>query len=147
MLSNEIVPSSSTDLATRGKILRIENGRVVFHVIDTNYELHLESNEDLSSFVGQKVVGRVRVNARKVYGVPSGGNFVQPVLGTPRIIQGRVLNVDEKTITVKAAAIFVVQLPTGQDTIDLHHGAIGVNSLVNVVALPGAGFELLKTNR
>lgn len=146
MLSNEIVPSSSADLATRGKILRIENGRVVFHVIDTNYELHLETSEDLTSLVGQKVIGRVRVKARKVYGVPSGGNFIQPVLGTPRIIQGRVLNLDEKTITVKAAAIVVADLPTGPDTIDLHHGSIGVNSLVNVVASPGAAFELIRVN-
>jgi hypothetical protein len=147
MLSNEIAPSSSTDLATRGKILRNENGRTVFHVIDTNYELHLESGEDLSSLIGQKVVGRVRVKARKVYGVPSGGNFVQPVLGTPRIIQGRVLNVDQHAITVKAGAIFIVELPTGPDAIDLHHGAIGVASLVNIVALPGASFELVRTNR
>ena len=144
MLSNELAPTSSTDLATRGKILRIESGRVVFHVIDTNYELHLESNQDLSSRVGQNAIGRVRVKARKVYGVPSGGNFVQPVIGTPRIIQGRVINVDESSITVKAGAIFIAELPTGKDTVDLHHGAIGVNSLVNVVALPGAVFELIK---
>ena len=144
MLSNELAPSSSIDLATRGKILRIESGRVVFHVIDTNYELHLETSQDLSSFVGQKANGRVRVKARKVYGVPSGGNFVQPVLGTPRIIQGRVLHLDEHSITVKAGAIFIAELPTGKDTIDLHHGAIGVASLVNVVALPGASFELVK---
>jgi hypothetical protein len=142
MLSNEVAPSGSTLLATRGKILRAEAGRLVFHVIDTNYELHLDAQGDFSALIGQKVSGRVRVKARKVYGVPSGGNFVQPVLGTPRIIQGRVLNLDEKSITVKAGAIFVVELPTGLDTIDLHHGAIGVNSLVNVVALPGASFEV-----
>lgn len=128
---------------TRGKILRIDAGRVVFHVLETNYELHLETGDDLSGLVGKKVSGRVRVSARKIYGVPSGGNFVQPVLGTPRIIQGRVIGVTGSSITVKAGAVFVVELPTGQDTIDLHHGAIGEGSLVNVVALPGARFEVV----
>lgn len=134
--------TSSQSQTAAGKLLRIEAGRVVFHPIDTNYELHLEAGGDFASSVGKKVRGRVRVKARKVYGVPSGGNFVQPVLGTPRIIQGRVVELDDKTITVKAGgALFVVELPTGLDTIDLHHGPIGANALVNVVALPGASFE------
>lgn len=133
-----------TDLATKGKVLRYESGRVVFQVPETNYELHLEADASAASLVGKKVLARVRVSGRKVYGVPSGGNFVQPVLGTPRIIQGRVVGVGEKTITVKAGAIFVVDLPTGLDTIDLHQGPIGDGSLVNVVALPGAKFELVK---
>ncbi len=134
--------TSSDVLATNGKVLRHEAGRLVYHPIDTNYEFHLEAAGDVSLLIGKKVRGIIRVKARKIYGVPSGGNFVQPVLGTPRIIQGRVLNLDDKTLTMKAGgAIFTIELPTGLDTIDLHHGAIGVNSLVNVVALPGASFE------
>lgn len=133
--------TSSRLNATRGKLLRVESGRVVFHPLDTNYEFHLETPADSSVSAGMKVQGRVHVKARKVYGVPSGGNFVQPILGTPRIIQGRVLEVQERSLIVKAGAIFVVELPDGPDTIDLHHGPIGADSLVNVVALPGASFE------
>lgn len=134
--------SKTAELSVKGTILRLDGGRVVFHPLNTNYELHLESAADHSAFVGKNVHGLARVKARKIYGVPSGGNFIQPVLGTPRIIQGRVLTLDATTLTMKAGgAIFVVELPTGLDTIDLHHGAIGANSLVNVVALPGATFE------
>ncbi len=135
--------TSSQLQSSRGTIVRAEPGRVVFQPLDTSYQLTLEASDDFAMQLGRNVRGRVRVKARKIYGVPSGGNFIQPILGTPRIIQGRVIDLDDKTITVKAAAIFVVELPTGLDTIDLHHGAIGVNALVNVVALPGAAFEIV----
>ena len=129
--------------ASKGTLRHLDSGRIVFHPIDTSYELHLVSDIDPATIVtGKPVRGVVRVKAKKVYGVPSGGNFIQPILGTPRIIQGRVVSLDERTIFVKTGgAVFVVELPTGLDTIDLHHGAIGANALVNVVALPGAMFE------
>jgi hypothetical protein len=133
----------TADIAAKGVILRsLGEGRVVFHPHHSNYELYLESPATFAD--GQHVRGVVRVRGRKVYTVPSGGGFVQPVLGTPRIIQGRVVTLDEREIVVKAGnAIFVVELPTGTDTIDLHAGDIAADSLVNVVALPGARFDLV----
>lgn len=134
--------TTNVEPTAKGVILRAEPGRVVFHPLDSNYELDLVSTGCFTP--GQNVRGVIRCNARKVYTVPSGGGFVQPVLGTPRIIQGRVITLDEKTITVRAGnSIFVVTLPTGKDAIDLHTGAIGAGSLVNVVARPGAAFDAI----
>ena len=132
--------TSTTVLAAKGVILRAGDGRVVFHPLESNYELDLVSAATFAP--GTNVRGVIRCTARKVYTVPSGGGFVQPVLGTPRIIQGRVVTLDAQTITVRAGnAIFLVALPAGADTIDLHTGDIAAGSLVNVVALPGASFE------
>lgn len=132
--------SNAAAVAAKGVILRAGEGRIVFHPLESNYELDLVSTGAFTP--GQNVRGVIRCTARKVYTVPSGGGFVQPVLGTPRIIQGRVVTLDERSISVRAAnSIFVVELPTGTDTIDLHTGAIAAGSLVNVVALPGASFE------
>ena len=131
------------DLATKGIITHVSDGgaTLVFHPHNTNYMHQLVGDGSITAASGLHVNGVIHVKARKVYTVPSGGGFVQPVLGSPRIIQGRVISLDEKSIVVKAGATFVVELPTGLDTIDLHTGAIHANSLVNVVAFPGAMFE------
>ncbi|HEV8292608.1 MAG TPA: hypothetical protein VGP94_11825, partial [Tepidisphaeraceae bacterium] len=84
--------------------------------------------------------GFIIVSARKIYTVPSGGNFIQPIFGPPRIIQGRVKYLDEKEMVVQAGAPIIVQLPVEEDAYDLASGDLMVASLVNVVALPGARF-------
>jgi len=83
----------------------------------------------------------IRVMARKVYTVPSGGNFVQPIVGPPRIIQGRVRHLDDRQLVVQASANFIVDLPAADSAIDLDNGLITLNTMVNVVALPGATLE------
>jgi hypothetical protein len=129
------------DSISKGKILRQEAGRVVFSPANTSYELHLEA-PGYAGPTDKPVKGVIRATARKVYTMPSGGNFVTPILGTPRIVQGRVITLDEKTITLQAGARFVITLPTGTDTVDLHTGGISAGSLVNAVLLPGAMFEV-----
>ena len=54
----------------------------------TNYQLHLEFSGDAKPAVStQPIECLIRVDARKVYTVPSGGNFIQPIFGPPKIIQ------------------------------------------------------------
>jgi hypothetical protein len=87
------------------------------------------------------VEGQVRVSARKVYTVPSGGNFISPIFGPPRIVQGRVRYLDEKEMVVQAGTSVIVELPADEHAYDLVNGDLTVGSLVNVVVLPGARFE------
>jgi hypothetical protein len=128
--------------AAKGTLVSVAAGMIVWRPLDTSYEHQLEFTGDLSAQLGRHVRGRVHVRGRKVYSVSSGGNFVQPILGTPRIIQGRVLALEGNVLFVKAGAVFAVELPTGKDTIDLAPGAIAINAMVNVVAWPGAAFEV-----
>jgi hypothetical protein len=83
---------------------------------------------------------RIRVQARKVYTVPSGGNFVAPIFGPPKTIQGRVRWADEsgQRLVVHAGVPVLVELPPADSGIDLDEGPITVGRMVNVVALPGA---------
>jgi hypothetical protein len=131
--------SISTDIRSKGRIVRTHNGLAVYQPANTSYEHHVTAPATLPT--DRPMRASIRVQARKVYGVPSGGNFVQPIFGSPRIIQGRVASIDGNTLTVQAGATFVCVLPTGKDTIDLHHGAIEVGKMVNVVAFPGATLE------
>jgi hypothetical protein len=91
--------------------------------------------------VGSLTHGIIRAVARKVWTVPSGGNFIAPIFGSPRTIQGRVRALNETSILMQAGAPIVVDLPADANGIDLANGPIRVGAMVNVTALPGARFE------
>jgi hypothetical protein len=129
-----------TAAAARGKVTAARDGVVLFAPSGTNYELHLAA-PGYAGPVGSLTEGIVRVTARKIWTVSSGGNFISPIFGPPRIIQGRVRAMDERSMVVQAGAPIVVELPDLPDIIDLANGPIRVGALVNVTALPGARFD------
>jgi hypothetical protein len=137
---------SIADFPAKGKILATsenDKGRmVVFQPQGTNYELHLLSDEPFSGELNKPVELTIRVQARKVYTVPSGGNFIVPIFGPARIIQGRVRYADDRLLVVHAGAPVIVELPAADSAIDLNEGAIQVGRMVNVMVLPGASCEM-----
>jgi hypothetical protein len=136
--------SSPTDFPTPGKVIAVmDDGQtVIFAPHGTRYALHLKASGAYAGPVNSPLEAILRLVARKVYTVPSGGNFITPIIGPPKIVQGRVLYADERQLVVKASANFVVGLPADDLAIDLDNGPIALNTMVNVVALPGATFEL-----
>ena len=74
--------------------------------------------------------------------MPSGGNFVAPITGQPRTIQGRVRAIEPGRIVVHAGTNFDVAIPDSDAVCDLANGPIAVGRMVNVTALPGATFEV-----
>jgi hypothetical protein len=134
-------PSPATRITAHGKVTAAIDGLIKFVPANTTYALHLAA-PNYAGPLNTPVDGVIGVTARKAYTVPSGGNFITPIYGSPRIIQGRVRAVDGNTIVVQAGAPVHVRLPDESSGVELANGAIGVGSLVNVVALPGATFEL-----
>ena len=132
--------TTSTAFPARGKVVELKSDVVKFSPANTNYELHLAA-PGYAGPVKTPVDGVIRVTARKAYTVPSGGNFISPIYGSPRTIQGRVRSIDGNVIVVHAGTPITVQLPAESSAVELGNGAISVGSLVNVVALPGAAFE------
>ena len=129
-----------TVAAARGQVLETREGTIVFAPHGSNYELHLAA-PSYAGPVRTLTQGVIRVTARKVWTVPSGGNFITPLFGPPRIIQGRVKALDERSLVVQAGTTVLVDLPEDPAGIDLANGDIRVGALVNVTALPGARFE------
>jgi hypothetical protein len=127
-------------VATRGKVIAVKDGVVHLAPAGTNYEMHLVA-PDYSPAAGAPAQGTIRVTARKVWTVPSGGNFIAPIFGPPRTIQGRVRALDERSMVVQAGVPILVELPADETGYDLASGPIAVGVMVNVVALPGARFE------
>ena len=137
------MPTSSTDFPARGNVVRAAAGAVVFNPVSTNYELKLAAVGDTPT--GGRVDALVRATARKLYTITSGGNFVAPIMGPPRIVQGRIRFLDQTTMVVSCGLMVVVTLPTADSACDLAGGPLAVGQLVNVALLPGASFELAST--
>jgi hypothetical protein len=127
-------------MTASGKVTAVREGLVTFALTGTSYELHLVCPR-YAGPVNVPVRGVVRVKARKVYTVPSGGLFITPIFGPPRIIQGRIRALDQKSMTLHAGGSIVVDFPEGDEGFDLVNGPLAVGKMANVVAFPGATFD------
>jgi hypothetical protein len=133
--------TTTTEILATGKLIATRNGMVVFNPSGTNYELYLVPDaDDVPLNVPIKAV--IRVVARKIWTVPSGGNFIAPILGTPRTIQGRVRALNQGSMLVQAGTMILVEFPTDDSAFDLANGGISVGAMVNVVAQPGARIQI-----
>lgn len=129
--------------AGHGRVVESRDGVIIFKPRGTNYELHLEHEGEFEGPLDKPIRGAVNIRARKIYTVPSGGTFIAPIVGTPRTIQGRVVDIHGDRLFLQAGALVTVTLPAESHAIELGSGPIAVGALVNVVALPGASFSLV----
>jgi hypothetical protein len=134
---------SLADFAARGKVIRVNDDSVVFQPKDTSYELQLLTAGRYDGPVNVPVSARVRATVRKLLTVPSGGAFISPIFGPPRIVQGRVRYVEDSAIVVRAGVTLVLDLPSADHQLDLNNGPITVGHMINAIVLPGATFELV----
>lgn len=126
-----------------GKVLSVNAGIIVFSPTGTNYEMHLVC----PSFAGPlntPIKGIVRLAPKKIWTVPSGGLFVNPIFGPPKTVQGRIRSIDEEQMILHAGGEFVVELPSDDKLYDLANGALRVGAMANVTAKPGATFEMVR---
>jgi hypothetical protein len=131
------------DFPARGKIIEVNGDRIIFSPSNTTYQFHLLKSGGVAVEASDRPIEiLIRVNARKVYTVPSGGNFIQPIFGPPKIIQGRVKFADDRMIVIHAAVPIICELPADDLAINLDEGRIQVGRMANVVAMPGATFQL-----
>ncbi|HYE61058.1 MAG TPA: hypothetical protein VD997_03600 [Phycisphaerales bacterium] len=96
-------PTSKIDPAlARGELLGSTSSHIVFGVPNTSYQLHLVPTSPISTPVGKRLVGTIRVQARRIDVVGTGGQFVEPVFGRPRRVQGTVVRVEGGAVVVDA---------------------------------------------
>ena len=129
-----------TQLPASGKVISVREGQVIFCPAGTNYEMYLIC-PGYSGPLNALTQGIVRVKARKIYTVPSGGLFITPIFGPPRIIQGRIRSIDENSMVLHAGGPIIVEFPGDDSAFDLANGGLSAGKIANVVALPGATFE------
>ena len=137
------LPDLARELPGKGKVLSHKSGGVVFAPSGTTYECHLAYDFNDGTYAlpeNKPVKGVIAVKARKIYTVPSGGNFIAPIMGEPREIQGRVRGATSTHLLLHAGTSVLVELPRTPDAIDLHSGRVTMGQMVKVMAMPGAAY-------
>ncbi len=135
---------SPLDFPARGKVIRVEGNVVVFNPSATTYELRLVNQDgaEMPQVSSHTISCYIRCSARKVWTMPSGGNFVTPIFGPPRVVQGRVRYLEETLAVVQAGVPIIVTWPAEDVAFDLATGPIVPGAIINATILPGATFEL-----
>lgn len=113
-------------------------GFITISFPNTSYQMHLRPTAAIRAEIGKRILGVIRVTARRVDVVDTGGKYVEPVYGRPRRVQGRVLSIDNsaRTIVVDASApIHLALNDARQQASDFTQG-----DLVSCDVLDGATF-------
>jgi len=133
--------ASISDFPARGRVTSINGGTLVFAPLNTNYELHLAIDGPAPAAGPARVEGLVRLVGRKVWTMPSGGNYITPIFGMPRVVQGRIKHIDQGQMVLQAGTHVIVELPRDDDAYALVNGPLQAGTLVNVTILPGGKFS------
>lgn len=129
-------PASRIDLAT----LRLENvndGHAEFSVPGTEYRLDLQVEPGFEGEVGRRIRGVVRGTALRIHQARAGGNFIEPLQGRPRIVQGTVLAVDGETDEVIVDLVVPMRI---RPVTDQPAAVFATGDVVNFYMEPGTRF-------
>lgn len=129
------------EIAARGTVLESAGGKIIFTPINTSYRLELIADGAIAPDT-RTVRLLITTKARKIWTVSSGGSFIMPLFGPPRLAQGWVLAADPHLLVVQTSFAINVELPAEDEAFDLASGPIGVGALVNVTLWPGARARL-----
>jgi hypothetical protein len=75
---------------------------VTINVPNTSYELHLRPVGAVKAESGKRIVGVIHAKARRIDLTQTGGQFIEPVMGRPRRVQGTVIAVVGDAVVVNA---------------------------------------------
>lgn len=78
--------------------------RVVIGFPNTDYQLHLIPDGEVTGEIGKRILGTIHAQARRIDVCRTGGRYVEPVYGRPRRVQGAVLATDPRTNTILVGA-------------------------------------------
>ncbi|MFO0872842.1 MAG: hypothetical protein U0575_02570 [Phycisphaerales bacterium] len=121
----------------RATLLSSSEGRVELGIPGTDYRIALVPTASVASPVGRKIRGRVEGRALRVHVTSGGGTFIEPLDGTPRIVQGMVIDVDRtrRRLLLDAGVPMWVTLDADRST-----DGFPVGALVNFYMESGATF-------
>ncbi len=123
----------------RGILVELDDERLVLALPGTEYRLHLRptvSAAEITTPPGKRISGTIRATALRMYTARAGGQFMEPIWGEPRIVQGTVLAVEAGRVLVDVTVPMWVTLQEGQDVSELAEG-----QMVNFYVRSGTSFR------
>lgn len=124
----------------RGVLESLDDELLVLAVPGTDYKLHLIPGvraAEIRTPIGKRIKGVIHARALRMHKASAGGQFIEPIYGHPRIVQGEVLAVDPaaRRVLVDVAIPMWVETAAGQNI-----AAINPGDLVNFYVQSGATF-------
>ncbi len=104
----------------RAKLKERDGDLLVLAPGDTAYELSLVASGHVDAVAGQSVSGHMEANALAIHPATAGGRFMEPIQGQPRIVAGRVLEVDQEAGRILLESVIPMTL-TIKSHSDLAH--------------------------
>ncbi|MCC6285119.1 MAG: hypothetical protein IT439_07435 [Phycisphaerales bacterium] len=121
----------------RGVVADASPDRVTIEFPNTSYRLDFSLTGPLRAAPGKRIIGIIRLDARRIDTVDTGGRFVEPVYGPVRRVQGTVLAIVADRVVVNAGMpIHCRPTDPRQKASDFSPG-----DFVGFDAMPGASFE------
>lgn len=105
------------DRATaRGTLEAIADTHIVMSLAHTDYRLHLAPTAPITTELGKRIKGTIHARALRMYSASGGGQFIEPLVGAPRIVAGRVMHIDQanRRVLVDLAAPVWITLEKSQ---------------------------------
>ncbi len=125
------------------RVASLGDGVAEFTVPGTQYHLHLVVDPGFEAAVGHRIKGRVHGKALRMHRAGAGGNFIEPLQGRPRIVQGTVLAVDPAANEVILDLVVPVRvaMQSGQSAT-----AFSTGDVVNFYMEPGTRFTAISAD-
>lgn len=114
-------------------------GYVVVGFANTSYRVHLLPVGAVRAKIGKRIIGVIRAEAKRVDVCDTGGRFLEPVIGRPRRVAGRVIATDEASNEIVVHAGVPVHLKLTD--VRQRAGDFEIGSLVTCGVLDGASIE------
>ncbi|MFM7260019.1 MAG: hypothetical protein ACKO3W_05385, partial [bacterium] len=110
--------------ACRVRLEEATSSDIVVSIPGTEYVLALRAGGPTSAAPGKRLSGTLSGRAQKFHRATAGGEFIEPVEGHPRIVQGRIREVDPtgNRVLLQAVIPMWVTLETGQSARDFAAG-------------------------
>ncbi len=129
----------AVDDLVRGRVAWVRDGRIGLRIDGSDYELHLVLHGDAAQIPaeGKRVRGVIHGQALKLNLAHAGGQFIEPVLGHPRIVNGVVIATDpaQNRLLAQVVVPMWVDVAEGQTARDFSTG-----QLVNFYFASGVSF-------
>ncbi|MFG0293320.1 MAG: hypothetical protein ACIAQF_08610 [Phycisphaerales bacterium JB065] len=120
------------------KVVLTFKGHSTGQIQKPTHQMHLTVASPVDTEPGKRILGTIRVEARRLDICGTGGSYVEPVYGRPRRIQGTIIDIDSAnaSVVVDAGMPIVAKLDGLQRTSDFKLG-----DHVTFAVKPGATFE------
>jgi len=137
-ISNPTATATRPDSLANLRVVEVRPEFVIFEVPGTEYRLHLATISPLGGSVGKRVQGEIHAKALRMHRSDTGGRFIEPIYGQPRIVQGEVLAIDApaRRVLMDMTVPVWVSVQPAQDL-----GAIQPGELWNCYVESGTWFE------